>query len=160
MFGLVVTTEAHLAFSGARMSTVHDFRSTQTSAHHATRVRSQWKSGADHAAALGTSGLSSNHNIATRWIHHNFDASACFDGCNNITDVLERLQRIRQMQRHFPRTGISIVFIIGFFVFFVLPTCFSGRFVHSCSQPFPFGLLFLRTSDEQPFFIRLYRTEF
>ena len=33
---------------------------------------------ADHAAALGTSGLTSNHNVATRWIHHNFDASACF----------------------------------------------------------------------------------
>ena len=50
---------------------------------------------ADHAAALGTFGLTSNHNVATRWIHHNFDASACFDGCNNIAEVLERLQRIR-----------------------------------------------------------------
>ena len=50
---------------------------------------------ADHAAALGTLGFTSSHNVATRWIHHNFDASACFDGCNNITGVLERLQRIR-----------------------------------------------------------------
>ena len=31
--------------AGTRMSTVHDMRSTQTSAHHAARVRSQWKSG-------------------------------------------------------------------------------------------------------------------
>ena len=31
--------------TGTRMSTIHDFRSTQTSAHHATRVRSQWISG-------------------------------------------------------------------------------------------------------------------
>ena len=50
---------------------------------------------ADHAAALGTLGLTSNHNFATRWIHHNFDASACFDCCNNISEILERLQRIR-----------------------------------------------------------------
>ena len=39
---------------------------------------------ADHAAALGTFGLTSNHNVATRWIHHNFGASACFDGCDNF----------------------------------------------------------------------------
>ena len=50
---------------------------------------------ADHAAALGTFGLISNHNVATRWIHHNFDASVCFDGCDNISGVLERLQHIR-----------------------------------------------------------------
>ena len=82
----------------ARMSTVHDLRPTQASAHHATRVRSRWKSGnecADHAAALGTFGLTSGHTVATRWIHNNFDASVCFDGCNNISEVLERLQHIR-----------------------------------------------------------------
>ena len=28
----------------------------------------------DHAAALGTFGLTSSHIVATRWIHHNFDA--------------------------------------------------------------------------------------
>ena len=37
----------------------------------------------DHAAALGTFGLTSSHNVATRWIHHYFDASVCFDGCDN-----------------------------------------------------------------------------
>ena len=31
---------------------------------------------ADHAGALGTSGFTSSHNVATRWIHHNFAASA------------------------------------------------------------------------------------
>ena len=50
---------------------------------------------ADHAAALGTFGLTSCHTVATRWIHNNFDASECFDDCNNITEILERLQRIR-----------------------------------------------------------------
>ena len=33
---------------------------------------------AGHAAALGTFGLISSHNIATRWVHHNFDATVCF----------------------------------------------------------------------------------
>ena len=50
---------------------------------------------ADHAAALGTFGLISSHNVATRWIRHNFDASVCFVGCNNISEILERLQNIR-----------------------------------------------------------------
>ena len=50
---------------------------------------------ADHAAALGTFGLISSHNVATRWIHHNFDTTACFGGCHSITEILERLQRIR-----------------------------------------------------------------
>ena len=50
---------------------------------------------ADHAAALGTCGLIPRHNIATRWFHHNFDATVCFDDCNNISEVLERLQHTR-----------------------------------------------------------------
>ena len=39
---------------------------------------------------LGPSAFPLTTNVATRWIHHNFDASACFDGCNNIAEVLER----------------------------------------------------------------------
>ena len=39
------TIQAHTCAAGARMSTVHAMRPTQTSAHHATRVRSHWKSG-------------------------------------------------------------------------------------------------------------------
>ena len=50
---------------------------------------------ADHAAALGTFGLTSNHNVATRWTHDNFDAFACFDGCHNVNEILERLQHVR-----------------------------------------------------------------
>ena len=50
---------------------------------------------ADHAAALGTLGFTSSHNVTTHWIHHNFDATACFDYCHIITEILERLQRIR-----------------------------------------------------------------
>ena len=42
---------------------------------------------ADHAAALGTFGLTSNHNVITRWNHHNFDAVACFDGCHNFHEI-------------------------------------------------------------------------
>ena len=58
---------------------------------------------ADNAAALGTFGLTSSHNVATRWIHHNFDASVCFDGCNNISEVLERLQHIRTNATSLPQ---------------------------------------------------------
>ena len=60
---------------------------------------------ADHAAALGTFGLISSHNVTTRWIRHNFDTSVCFDGCNNISETLERLQH---MQRRHTRTEFSI----------------------------------------------------
>ena len=44
---------------------------------------------ADHAAALGTFGLTSSHNVTIRWIHHNFDATVCFNDCSNIGEVLE-----------------------------------------------------------------------
>ena len=50
---------------------------------------------ADHAAALGTFGLTSSHNVATRCILNNIDASVCFDGFHSISEVLERLQHIR-----------------------------------------------------------------
>ena len=46
---------------------------------------------ADPAAAFGTFGLISSHNVATRWIHNNFDASVCFDGCCSISEILERM---------------------------------------------------------------------
>ena len=43
---------------------------------------------ADHAADLGTLGLVSSPNLATRWARQIFDASACFGSCNNIGEVL------------------------------------------------------------------------
>ena len=51
---------------------------------------------ADHPAALGTFGLISRHNVASRWIRHNFEASECFDERHSISDILERLQHIRK----------------------------------------------------------------
>ena len=157
MFGPVVTTEAHLAFSGARahsnntaemtamiealsfpgphgpvarneqsciyydskhaagvcLGTIQARTHVQLAlacqrsmpcAQHRLRLTMQHVYGhggnlvnecADHAAALGTFGLTSSHNVATLWIHINFDASVCFDGCNSISEVLERLQHIR-----------------------------------------------------------------
>ena len=50
---------------------------------------------ADHAAALGSLGLLSSHNDATLWVQHNFDISACCEGGNSISEILERLDRIR-----------------------------------------------------------------
>ena len=50
---------------------------------------------ADHAAALGTFGLISGHNVASRWTRHNVDASECFDERHTISEILERLQHIR-----------------------------------------------------------------
>ena len=50
---------------------------------------------ADHAAALGSHGFISSHNDATPWSRHNFDTSAFCEGCNNISEILERLDRIR-----------------------------------------------------------------
>ena len=156
MFGLVVTTEVHLAFSGARTHSnntakmtamiealsflgprgpvardvqsciYHDSllaagiclgtiqarthvqlapacQQSMIRAQHRLRLTMQHVYGhsgnlgsecADHAAAFGTLGFTSSHNVTTRWIHHNFDATACFDGCNNITEILKRLQRI------------------------------------------------------------------
>ena len=151
MFGPVVTTEAHLAFSGAR---IHSNNTAEMTAKiealsflgpHGPVTRDEQSCiyyGSMHAAGfcLGTiqarthvplalacqqsiihaqcrlrltmqhveiwvtnvlimllhlAHLISNHTVATRWIHHNFDASVCFDGCNNISEVLERLQHIR-----------------------------------------------------------------
>ena len=157
MFGPFITTEAHFAFSGARIHTnnivemtamiaalsflgprspvTHDVQSCiyydsmhaagiwlgtvqarthvqlalecqQSLIHAQRRLRftmqqvyghsGNWGNDcADDAAALGTFGLISNHNVATRWTRHTFDHSACVDGCNNISEILERLQHIR-----------------------------------------------------------------
>ena len=64
-----------------------------------------------------------------------------------------------RMLRLFPKIGVSVVFTIEFVVLVVHLTRFFRCYLCSCSH-FPFELLIPRTSDEQPFFIRLYRTEF
>ena len=96
---------------------------------------------ADHAAALGTFGLTSNNNIATRWIHYNFGAFACFDGCHNITEILKRLQRVRTdvvslsqvRSKHCVHHRVHRVCSASHVL--------SGRSVPYCSQPFPFWIL-------------------
>ena len=60
---------------------------------------------ADHAAALGSLGLISNHNVATRWVRHNFDTSVCCECCNNISEILERLQHIKTDATSLPQKG-------------------------------------------------------
>ena len=57
---------------------------------------------ADHAAAFGTLGFTSSHNVTTRWIHHNFDATACFDCCHSIIQILSPLQHIRSSATSLP----------------------------------------------------------
>ena len=157
LFGPVITNEAHLAFSGAR---IHSNNTTEMTAmiealsflssrgpvtpdeqsciyydsmhaagiclgtiqartqvqlalacqqsmirvQHRLRLTMQHVYGhgghwcnecADHAAALGTFGLISCHNVTPRWSQQNFDASECFDGHHRVSEILERLQHIR-----------------------------------------------------------------
>ena len=60
---------------------------------------------ADHAAALGTLGLVSSHNLSARWARHNFDTADCFGSCNNIGDVLDKLRDIRTEITSLPQNG-------------------------------------------------------
>ena len=68
---------------------------------------------ADRAAALGTFGLVSNHNLATGVVRHNFDTSACFGSSINIGEVLENCVTLELKQRRYRTTGVSAVFLIG-----------------------------------------------
>ena len=89
---------------------------------------------ADHAAALGSLGLVSNHNLATRSVRHSFDTSACFGDCNNIDEVLENCVALELKQHRYLRTGVSAVFPIGFYV--TLTHAFASLVV-LLSAPFP-----------------------
>ena len=148
MFGLVVTTEAHSAFSGARthsnntaemtamiealsflgphgpvsrdeqscnyFDSLHAaglcLGTTQARTHvqlalacqrsmifAQRKLRLTMQHVYGHSGNLGNecADHAASHNVTTLWICHNFDASACFDVCHNITEILERLQRIR-----------------------------------------------------------------
>ena len=151
MFGPVITTEAHLAFSGARTHSNNTAEMTamigalsflgphgqvardvescvyydskhvagvslvtiQARTHvqlalacQRSRLTMQHVYGhtgnlgnecADHAAALGSLDLISSHNVATRWVRHNFDTSA-------------------YCETSLPQDGVSAVFTIGFSV--------------------------------------------
>ena len=50
---------------------------------------------ADRAAALGTFGLVSNHNVRTRQTHPSFDSNSFFAPCDNLGDVLQVLHDVR-----------------------------------------------------------------
>ena len=64
-----------------------------------------------------------------------------------------------QMQRHFLKIEVSVVFIIGSTVSFVHFAWLVVVCVF-CSQPFPFGFLLPQSRDGQSFFIRFYRTKY
>ena len=75
---------------------------------------------ADHAAALGTFGLTSNQNVATRWIHHNISTHprvlmAVKTSLRSWNDC----DAFDQMLRRFHQIAISVVFTIGSIVFLV-----------------------------------------
>ena len=97
---------------------------------------------ADHAAALGSFGLISSHNIATRWVHQSFDAAMCFNDCNNIGDVLKRLQHIRTIAVSLPHDRGSVGFshrvhrVLAQFTCLIL-VCFSRSHVFSTKILFP-----------------------
>ena len=62
---------------------------------------------ADHAAALGTFGLISSHDVATRWIRHNFDASVSMD-VTTSAKVLDDYNSSEPILRRDTRTEFSI----------------------------------------------------
>ena len=112
---------------------------------------------ADHAAALGSLGLNSSHNVTTRWDRHNFDTSACCDGCNNISDILERLHRIGTEATSLLQDG-------SWYCVHHRVLCVSH--VHICVicdfalSPFSCAsTLLFRTSNGKHYFVCFYRVE-
>ena len=79
---------------------------------------------ADHAAALGTFGLTSNHDVATRWIHHNISTHPRVLMPVTISPrSWNNCDAFDQMLRRFPQIANSVVFTIGSIVFLVHLTC-------------------------------------
>ena len=76
-----------LACQQSLLSVQHRLRLTMQHVYgHTGNLRNEC---ADHAAALGSPGLVSHQNLATRWVRHNFDISASCGDCSNIGEVLE-----------------------------------------------------------------------
>ena len=99
---------------------------------------------ADRAAALGTFGLTSSHNVATRWIFIITLTLPCvLLAVTTSARSWNDCSTFEQMQRRFAKIEVSVVFTIGLIVFIVLLTCFSGRYVHTLLSAFSFELLFL-----------------
>ena len=90
---------------------------------------------ADHAAALGTYGLISGHNVTSRWIRHTFDTDGCFNRRHNISETLDRLQDIRTNTAISPGQGLALALLIVFFMFSAFLT-YALVMGLTCSQPF------------------------
>ena len=110
---------------------------------------------ADHAAALGTFGLISKHNLATRWIHHYFltlqsvsmtvaTSARSWNDCSTF----------EQMQRHFIKKRASVGASQWTHRVICAVHVTYGRVSLSLSS-FPFGILLLQTSDGQTLHPRL-----
>ena len=109
---------------------------------------------ADHAAALGTFGLISSHNVATRWIRNNFDASVCF--VLLVITTSERFWKdcstLEQMQRRYLKKGSwCAVVTIGFFCVSHVHICVIGDFALSLLSRA--STLIFRTSNGKPYFV-------
>ena len=112
---------------------------------------------ADHAAALGSLGLISSRNVDTRWFHHNFDTSACCHGCNNISEILERLHRTGTEATSQPQDGSQCC--VHHRVLCVSHTriCVIGDFALSLFSRAP--TLLIRKGNGKPNFVCFYRVE-
>ena len=92
-----------LACQRSTIFTERKFRLTMQHVHgHSGNLGNEY---ADHAAALCSLGFISSHNVVNRWVRHNFDTSACCDGCHSISEILERLHCIRTEATSLPQDG-------------------------------------------------------
>ena len=89
----------------------------------------------------------------------NFDATACFDGCHSITEILERSQRIRTDAVSLSqKKELALCSPSGSLCLLCISRALWS-FVFLALSLFPFWFLFPQTSDGQTFFIRVCRTE-
>ena len=129
-FGTIqARTHVQLALACQRSMPSVQHRLRLTMRHVYGHTRNLGKECADRATALGTFGLVSNHNLATRWVRHNFDTSACFGSCNNTGEVLENCVTQELEQQRCLRTGFSAVSLI-------VSSMTSRTSQAVCSQPF------------------------
>ena len=139
MFGPVITTEAHLAYAGARIHSnitaelssiteAHSFLGPHcpvtrdnklllqiqlmlrfTMQHIYSHAQNLRNEFADHAAALGTFGQVSNQNIRTRWTHPSFHSNSLFVPCRNLGDFQQVLRNVRTAHLPAPKRLVRII---------------------------------------------------
>ena len=128
-------THVQLALACQRSMPCAQHRLRLTIQHVYGHTRNLGNECADHAAALGSLGLASSHNLAARWVRHIFDTSACCGGCNSIREILERLHRIRTEATSPPQDGFCVSLTYHFVSSVILlstffpahPLCSSGK---------------------------------